>query len=86
MFPSGLPRTGSHEGTGTVVQVGSKVDNFKKGDRVMSGIPRNQCQSCVNCKGQLNNLYEIPGGLSRTSMEMNKSSPAQQKATDTPTS
>lgn len=51
MFPTGLPRTGSHEGTGTVVQVGSKVKNFKKGDRVMSGIPKNQCQTCVNCKG-----------------------------------
>ena len=51
MFPTGLPRTGSHEGTGTVVQVGSKVKGYKKGDRVMSGIPKNQCQSCGNCKG-----------------------------------
>lgn len=31
--------------------VGSKVKGFKKGDRVMAGIPRNQCQSCANCKG-----------------------------------
>jgi len=51
-FPkAGLPRTASHEGTGTVVQVGAKVKNFKKGDRVMSGIPRNRCESCFNCKG-----------------------------------
>ncbi|KAK4915552.1 hypothetical protein LTR66_017077, partial [Elasticomyces elasticus] len=41
MFDGGLPRTGSHEGTGKVVQVGSKVKNFKAGDRVMSGIPKN---------------------------------------------
>lgn len=61
MFPSGLPRTGSHEGTGTVVQVGSKVDNFKKGDRIMSGIPRNQCQSCVNCKGELDDFSSFRG-------------------------
>jgi len=53
MFPNaGLPRTASHEGTGTVVQVGSKVKNFKKGDRVMSGIPKNPCQTCFNCKGR----------------------------------
>lgn len=52
MFPNtGLPRTGSHEGTGTVVEVGSKVKNFKKGDRVMSGIPKEQCGACVDCKG-----------------------------------
>lgn len=51
MFPTGLPRTGSHEGTGKVVQVGSKVKDFKVGDRVMSGIPRNECGSCVNCHG-----------------------------------
>ncbi|KAK5953498.1 hypothetical protein OHC33_005442 [Knufia fluminis] len=59
MFPKGgLPRTASHEGTGTVVQVGAKVKNFKKGDRVMSGIPRNQCpddwhQYCENCEGMI---------------------------------
>lgn len=46
-----LPQTGSHEGTGTVVEVGAKVKNFKKGDRVMSGIPKEQCQSCLNCQG-----------------------------------
>lgn len=50
-FPTKLPCTASHEGTGTVVQVGSKVNNFKKGDRVMSGLPKNQCGECVNCKG-----------------------------------
>ncbi|KAK5071173.1 hypothetical protein LTR64_007677 [Lithohypha guttulata] len=52
VFPNAkLPQTGSHEGTGTVVEVGKKVENFKKGDRVMSGIPREQCGSCRDCKG-----------------------------------
>lgn len=53
MFPTGLPRTGSHEGTGTVVEVGSKVQGFKKGDRVMSGIPKGACNSCINCAGEI---------------------------------
>jgi alcohol dehydrogenase, propanol-preferring len=40
VFPTKLPCTGSHEGTGIVVAKGSKVDTFKEGDRVMSGIPK----------------------------------------------
>lgn len=52
MFPNAkLPQTASHEGTGKVVAVGSKVKGFKPGDRVMSGIPRNQCGDCLNCSG-----------------------------------
>jgi alcohol dehydrogenase, propanol-preferring len=27
-----------------------QVKNFKKGDRVMSGIPRNECGECASCK------------------------------------
>lgn len=50
-FPTPLPCTGSHEGTGVVVAVGSGVKNFKKGDRVMSGIPLGNCQKCEHCKG-----------------------------------
>ena len=49
-FPTQLPCTGSHEGTGIVVAVGSKVDNFKEGDRIMSGIPVNECGECPSCK------------------------------------
>lgn len=52
MFPTKLPSIGSHEGTGTVVQVGSKAKGFKPGDRVMSGIPKGPCGACVNCKGK----------------------------------
>ncbi|OAP64755.1 hypothetical protein AYL99_00727 [Fonsecaea erecta] len=50
-FPTKLPCTASHEGTGIVVAVGDEVTEFKKGDRVMSGLPRNPCQQCFNCQG-----------------------------------
>jgi D-arabinose 1-dehydrogenase-like Zn-dependent alcohol dehydrogenase len=50
-FPTKLPCTASHEGTGVVAAVGSQVSNFKVGDRVMSGLPRNPCGKCYNCRG-----------------------------------
>lgn len=50
-FPTKLPCIASHEGTGIVVAVGDKVNDFKKGERVMSGLPRNPCGNCRNCKG-----------------------------------
>ena len=50
-FPTKLPCTASHEGTGIVVATGSEVNNFKKGDRVMTGLPRNPCGKCYNCQG-----------------------------------
>jgi alcohol dehydrogenase, propanol-preferring len=50
-FPTKLPCTASHEGTGTVVAVGSEVKNFKIGDRVMAGLPKNPCGKCFNCNG-----------------------------------
>jgi len=50
-FPTKLPCTASHEGTGTVAAVGSEVKNFKIGDRVMAGLPKNPCGKCFNCKG-----------------------------------
>lgn len=50
-FPTKLPSTASHEGTGIVKAVGSKVTNFKVGDKVMSGLPKNACGKCYNCKG-----------------------------------
>lgn len=46
-----LPCTGSHEGTGTVVAVGSEIKDMKKGDRVMAGLPRNRCGKCETCLG-----------------------------------
>lgn len=48
-----LPCTGSHEGAGTVVAVGSAVDgnSFKTGDRVMAGILYQTCGTCAECLG-----------------------------------
>ncbi|KAF1981841.1 GroES-like protein [Aulographum hederae CBS 113979] len=45
-----LPCVGSHEGAGTVVAVGEAVQSFKKGDRIMSGIPFRPCGSCKDCQ------------------------------------
>lgn len=46
-----LPCTGSHEGSGTVVAVGSDVTSFKLGDRVMAGISYHTCGTCADCRG-----------------------------------
>ena len=50
-FGTKLPCIASHEGTGTVVAVGAAVSDFKKGDRVMAGLPRNRCGHCPDCLG-----------------------------------
>lgn len=46
-----LPCIASHEGTGTVVAIGTEITDFKKGDRVMAGLPRNRCGHCHDCLG-----------------------------------
>ena len=46
-----LPCITSHEGTGTVVATGSAVKDFKEGDRVMAGLPRNRRGHCPECVG-----------------------------------
>lgn len=46
-----LPCTGSHEGSGTVVAVGSAVQHFKPGDRVIGGIIYHSCGTCDDCRG-----------------------------------
>ena len=45
-----LPMTGSHEGAGTVVALGSSVSNFREGDRVMCGLPLHPCGICSDCQ------------------------------------
>ncbi|KIY02272.1 uncharacterized protein Z520_02410 [Fonsecaea multimorphosa CBS 102226] len=50
-FPTELPCTASHEGTGIVLETGCSVEGFKKGDRVLSGLPRNPCTECEDCRG-----------------------------------
>ena len=51
VFGTALPVTASHEGAGTVVAVGSAVQNFKLGDRVMCGLPLHPCGRCHDCLG-----------------------------------
>jgi propanol-preferring alcohol dehydrogenase len=46
-----LPCTGSHEGASTVVALGSSVNNFSLGDRVMAGIIYHPCGICADCLG-----------------------------------
>lgn len=53
-FKTKLPSIASHEGSGTVVQVGHEVKNFAPGDRVMVGIPQNPCGHCGDCLGPEN--------------------------------
>ncbi|KAJ9664798.1 hypothetical protein H2201_005019 [Coniosporium apollinis] len=54
VFGTSLPCTASHEGAGTVVAVGSSVNDFKEGDRVMAGLLRNACGKCGDCLGPEN--------------------------------
>lgn len=53
-FGTKLPVTASHEGSGTVVAIGSEVTDFKEGDRVMCGLPLHPCGSCHDCLGPEN--------------------------------
>ncbi|KAE9961476.1 hypothetical protein BLS_002007 [Venturia inaequalis] len=53
-FNTKLPSIASHEGAGTVVEVGTEVKNFAPGDRVMVGIPQNPCGHCGDCLGPEN--------------------------------
>ncbi len=55
-----LPCIGSHEGAGTVVQLGSSVTDLEKGDRVMAGLPRNRCGHCADCLGDENYRHYCP--------------------------
>ncbi|KAF1998000.1 GroES-like protein [Amniculicola lignicola CBS 123094] len=54
LFGDTLPRTGSHEGTGTVVAIGSDVQNVMIGDRVMASIFCHPCCGCNDCLGPEN--------------------------------
>jgi propanol-preferring alcohol dehydrogenase len=51
VFNSALPQTASHEGAGTVVSIGSDIQDFATGDRVMCGLPLHPCGYCKDCLG-----------------------------------
>lgn len=51
IFQTSLPCTASHEGAGTVVLLGSKVTDFKVGDRVLCGLTYGRCGECADCTG-----------------------------------
>ena len=55
-----IPCVGSHEGTGTVVHLGTSVTEFKKGDRIMAGLPLNRCGDCPDCLGDENYRQYCP--------------------------
>ena len=55
-----IPCIGFHEGAGTVVHLGSAVTEFKNGDRVMAGLPRNRCDHCSDCPGEENYQQYCP--------------------------
>lgn len=54
LMGTSLPCTGSHEGSGTVVAIGSSVTSFSPGDRVMAGIMYHPCGTCSDCLGPEN--------------------------------
>ncbi|KAH7402138.1 chaperonin 10-like protein [Phaeosphaeria sp. MPI-PUGE-AT-0046c] len=54
LMGTSLPCTASHEGSGTVVAVGSSVASFSPGDRVMAGIMYHACGTCPDCLGPEN--------------------------------
>lgn len=54
-FPVRRPVTLGHEYSGVVVETGSEVTLFRKGDRVVSETPAYVCETCVYCRtGQYN--------------------------------
>lgn len=55
IFGASLPQTAAHEGSGTVVAVGSDAaKHFQIGDRVMCGLPLHPCGACDDCLGPEN--------------------------------
>lgn len=46
-----LPCIASHEGSGTVVKVGSAISEFKVGDRILCSLTYHRCGHCLDCVG-----------------------------------
>lgn len=70
-FGTKLPCIASHEGTGTVVALGSDVHDFKQGDRVMAGLPRDRCEHCPDCLGPESYRHYCPNISGNVGVTMN---------------
>ena len=51
IFETKLPCIPSHEGSGTVVKLGSAVKNFHIGDRILCSLTYHRCGVCADCIG-----------------------------------
>jgi propanol-preferring alcohol dehydrogenase len=51
IFGTKLPCIASHEGTGTVVKVGSAIQEFQVGDRILCSLTYHRCGVCTDCLG-----------------------------------
>ena len=69
VFPIKLPVTASHEGTGTVVGIGSNVSRFNVGDRVLAGQTFGRCGDCEICMGPENYRHYCEGREPMMSVE-----------------
>lgn len=47
-----LPCIASHEGAGTVVQVGSAITEFSVGSRILCSLTYHRCHDCADCESQ----------------------------------
>lgn len=50
-FGHNLPFTASHEGAGTVIALGTDVNDFAPGDRILCGLIYGLCGHCADCQG-----------------------------------
>lgn len=69
VFPIKLPVTASHEGTGTVIGMGSAVTRYKVGDRVLAGQTFGRCGDCEICSGPENYRHYCEGREPMMSVE-----------------
>ncbi|KAJ5627739.1 Aldo/keto reductase [Penicillium lividum] len=62
IMQSKLPITASHEGAGVIVAKGSSVQDFRIGDRILSGVIQGRCGNCSDCGSEDTQYCSRPGG------------------------
>ncbi|KAJ5032787.1 uncharacterized protein L3040_009379 [Drepanopeziza brunnea f. sp. 'multigermtubi'] len=55
-----LPCIASHEGSGTVVKVGSSITEFRVGDRVLCSLTYHRCRKCTTCQREERDTQYCP--------------------------